>query len=72
MPPLPPSAEKEIVGSDSCDRTLVAQAQIAKMRARLAELEATYFNPKRGHDDGTAQRVAREKWGSYWGPFIFP
>ena len=47
-------------------------AQIDKMRTRLAELEATYFNPKRGHDDGLAARVAREKWGSYWGPFVFP
>lgn len=45
---------------------------IAKMRARLAELEATYFNPVRGRDDGLAESTAREKWGGYWGPFIFP
>jgi hypothetical protein len=48
-------------------------AQIAKMRSRLAALEATYFNPKRGSSqDGLAKRTAIEKWGGYWGPFVFP
>ena len=46
---------------------------VAKMRARLAELEATYFNPDRGSSaDGLAVRMAHEKWGGYWGPFVFP
>ena len=47
---------------------------IAKMRARLAELEATYFNPVRNSPagQGIAARAAQEKWGGYWGPFVFP
>jgi hypothetical protein len=42
-------------------------AQIAKMRARLSALEATYFNPTRNSraGAGVAARVAREKWGGY-------
>ena len=44
------------------------------MRARLAELEATYFNPVRNSPagQGIAARTAQEKWGGYWGPFVFP
>ena len=46
---------------------------IQMMRSRLAALEATYFNPDRGSArDGLAVKVAHEKWGGYWGPFIFP
>lgn len=47
---------------------------IAMMRSRLAALEATYFNPVRNSPagQGVAARVAQEKWGGYWGPFVFP
>ena len=47
---------------------------LAKMRARLAELEATYFNPKRkgAGDPMLAKRTALERWGGFWGPFVFP
>ena len=46
--------------------------QLDKMRRRLAELEASYYKPDRGHDDGTAKRVAITRWGGFWGPFVFP
>ena len=62
-----PTEHKQLSGLPGMD------AQIAKMRSRLAALEATYFNPDRGSSkDGLAERTAIEKWGGYWGPFIFP
>lgn len=62
-----PTEHRQLSGLPGMD------AQIAKMRSRLAALEATYFNPKRGSSqDGLAKRTAIEKWGGYWGPFVFP
>lgn len=46
--------------------------KIQAMRERLAQLEATYFNPKRGTDDGLAVQTAQTMWKGYWGPFVFP
>jgi len=39
------------------------------MMARIVEINATYFQPDRGHKDSAACSAALGKYGGYWGPF---
>ena len=49
----------------------------ATIKARMAVVQKTFFNPTRGDDNGmgagnqTAAKFAVAR-GGYWGPFIFP
>lgn len=45
------------------------------IKARLAELQPTFFNPVRGGGDNETQNLAAKtavERGGYWGPFVFP
>lgn len=42
---------------------------VARMRARVAELQAAVYDPDRGSDDGAACAAAMDRWGGFWGPF---
>ena len=43
---------------------------LEEMRSRLASLNETYFHPHRGRPWPGACRVAVEKYGNFWGPFL--
>lgn len=43
---------------------------VARLRARMDEIQATTFTPRRGTDDGAACSAAMNKWGGFWGPFL--
>ncbi len=58
--------------SDPTEHNDVAAAHpdvVARMRARVAELQRAVYNPVRGRDDGTACKAALGEWGGFWGPF---
>ena len=41
------------------------------MQEKLAEYNKSFFNPFRlGGDVNLAARVAQDKWGGFWGPFL--
>ena len=42
---------------------------VAQMTARLIELNATCFSPRRGDVDPAACTVANERYHGFWGPF---
>ena len=41
----------------------------ARLRARIAELQESVYDPWRGGDDGAACAAAAARWGGFWGPF---
>ena len=41
-----------------------------EMKLKLAQLNRSYFNPKRGDAWPGACQTAVEKYGNYWGPFL--
>lgn len=46
---------------------------LAMMKQKLNDARKTFFNPDRkGGDPNLAGKTAVEKWGGFWGPFIFP
>ena len=44
--------------------------KLKKMRKKLGEYQATYFNPYRGEKSPAACEVALNEYGGFWGPFI--
>ena len=47
--------------------------KLQEMKERLSVLQRGIFNPMRfGGDMDLPARFARERWGGFWGPFIFP
>jgi len=42
---------------------------VAKMRARILELQKTVYDPDRGGDDGAACAAGTGAWRGFWGPF---
>ena len=44
--------------------------KLKEMQAKLAQYQATYFNPDRGHKWPEACNIAINKYGGFWGPFL--
>ena len=40
------------------------------MQQKLQKYQETYFNPDRGSASPEACKVALEKYGGFWGPFL--
>jgi hypothetical protein len=63
----------ELVSDDGehVDRAASEPAVMKAMVTRLGVLQSTLFAPDRGSKDPRACEVAQQKWGGFYGPFIF-
>jgi arylsulfatase B len=59
----------EVDPSEYQDLSREQPGVVARMRARMGELQRAVYSPNRGGDDGEACAAALGKWGGFWGPF---
>ena len=57
---------------ESVDLASSMPGKVAELYAKIERYEATAFNPDRGGVDPNACTMAMEKYGGFWGPFVFP
>lgn len=61
------------VFTDPSERSNVASSHpdiVAKMAARIKELQATVFSPRRGNPSPKACEATRTLWHGFVGPFL--
>ena len=46
--------------------------KVAELYGKIVEYEASAFNPDRGTTSPLACKFSNEKYGGFWGTFVFP
>lgn len=57
---------------ESVDLASNMPQKVAELYAKIEKYETTAFNPDRGQTDPNACAMAMDKYGGFWGPFVFP